>query len=397
VRVERDGADLRVIGAGGAFPATTAAVDCREAGTAARFLAAAAAGGAGTYRFDAAPQLRRRPMGPLLEALRAQGVVIEPSAAQTLPFTLRTRGLAGGQLRLPGDVSSQFVSALLMAAPLGVAPLELRVAGLVSRPYVTMTLRMMAQFGITATEADAAVAPSKRRASTATVASNRFTIAPGRYVARDYAVEPDASTASYFFAAAAVAGRVQVLGLHRTEALQGDVAFLDVLEAMGCHIEDAPEGVRVSGPSQSLSSSRPSSSQSSANRRAALNGISVDMSDIPDTFMTLAAIAPLATSPVTISGLGNVRLKESDRLAAMETNLNRMGIRTESGHDWLRIQPGTPHSAVVDPHNDHRIAMAFSVLGLRVPGIVIANPQCVSKTCPPFFTLWSTLESATSG
>jgi 3-phosphoshikimate 1-carboxyvinyltransferase len=360
VAVERRDDGVRVTGAGGGFPAAGADVFCAEAGTAARFLLAAAAGGEGTYRFDAAPQLRRRPLRQLLDALRAQGALTDPADAAALPFTLTAHGLAGGALGLPGDTSSQFVSALLMAAPLGRAPLDLRVDGLVSRPYVTMTLRMMEQFG---------AAPRE-------VAGDRFLVAPGQYTGREYHVEPDASTASYFFAAAAVAGRVQVLGLHREHALQGDVAFLDVLEAMGCLVEDEPEGVRVTGP-------------------AAPAGLTVDMTDIPDTFMTLAAIAPLATSPVTITGIGNVRLKESDRIAAMEENLGRTGVKTESGPDWLRIHPATPHGAVIDPHDDHRIAMAFSVLGLRVPGLAIANPTCVAKTCPTFFDLWSALEQGT--
>ncbi len=361
VAVERRGDDLHVSGAGGGFPAARAEVFCSEAGTAARFLLAAAAAGDGVYRFDAAPQLRRRPLGLLLDALRTQGARTDPDGAEALPLTLLAGGLAGGPVRLPGETSSQFVSALLMAAPLGRAPLDLCVDGLVSRPYVAMSLRMMDAFG----------------AGPESVAGDRFVVAPGRYTGREYEVEPDASTASYFFAAAAAAGRVQVLGLHREHALQGDVAFLDVLECMGCAVDDAPEGVRVTGP-------------------ATLAGLTVDMADIPDTFMTLAAIAPLATSPITVTGIGNVRLKESDRIAAMEENLRRTGVKTESGADWLRVFPGTPRGASVDPRGDHRIAMAFSVLGLRVPGIVIEDPSCVAKTCPTFFDLWSALEQGTA-
>ncbi|HTX68293.1 MAG TPA: 3-phosphoshikimate 1-carboxyvinyltransferase, partial [Thermoleophilia bacterium] len=322
------------------------------------FLLAAAAAGRGTYRFDAAPQLRRRPLAVLLDALRAQGARTEPEDAGALPLALRAGGLAGGALRLPGDTSSQFISALLMAAPLGRTPLDLTVDGLVSRPYVTMTLRMMEQFG-----AGAEARPG-----------DRFVVARGVYAGREHAVEPDASTASYFCAAAAVAGgRVKVLGLHRRGALQGDVAFLDVLECMGCEVADEPDGAVVAGP-------------------AALAGLEVDMTDIPDTFMTLAAIAPLAMSPVTITGIGNVRLKESDRIAAMEENLGRTGVTTESGPDRLRVFPASPHGARIEPHGDHRIAMAFSVLGLRVPGITIGDPGCVAKTCPTFFDLWRGLE-----
>ena len=142
---------------------------------------------------------------------------------------------------------------------------------------------------------------------------------------------------------------------------------------MGCDVRDDPSGVTVQGP-------------------AALSGLTVDMADIPDTFMTLAAIAPFAASPVTVTGIGNVRLKESDRIAAMEEGLGRVGVRTESGPDHLRVIPGSTHDATIDPHDDHRVAMSFSVLGLRTPGVVIDDPDCVRKTCPAFFDLWSALE-----
>ncbi len=348
----------RIRGAGGRIPAEAADVYCAEAGTAARFLLAAAAAGRGDYSFDAAPQLRRRPLALLLDALRAQGVFTEPPGAEHLPLVLHAGGLAGGPLHLPGDTSSQFVSALLLAAPLGRAPLELTVDGLVSRPYADMTVSMMEQFG----------ARAERRGY------ELFQVSPGAYRAREYTVEPDASTASYFFAAAAVTGgRVKVLGLHRDLALQGDVRFLDVLEAMGCEVEEDAEGVAVCGPVAPL-------------------GLSVDMGDISDTMMTLAAVAPFAGSPVTITGIANVRLKESDRIAAMETNLRRLGVRAESGPDFLRILPGAPCGGRVDPHGDHRIAMAFAVLGLRVPEVVVEDPGCVAKTCPGFFELWTALE-----
>jgi 3-phosphoshikimate 1-carboxyvinyltransferase len=354
-------AGWRVQGGAGRIPARQAEVYCAEAGTAARFLLAVCAAGEGRYRLDGAPQLRRRPHALLLEALRAQGARTEPPDADRLPLTLEATGLAGGRLRLPGDTSSQFISALLMASPLGREPLELAVDGLVSRPYVDMTLTMMAQFGV----------PSERREHA------EFRVAPTTYRSRDYAVEPDASTASYFFAAAAVTGgHVKVLGMHRRDNLQGDVRFLDALEAMGCEVRDEPDGLIVAGP-------------------AALAGLTVDMGDISDTSMTLAAVAPFATSPVTITGIANVRLKESDRIAAVETNLRRLGVKTDSGPDFLRVYPGTPSGSHVDPHGDHRIAMSFAVLGLRVPGVVIDDPGCVSKTCPTFFELWTALEQGT--
>lgn len=359
--VETGAEAWRVHGGGGRIPAASAAVCCAEAGTAARFLLAAAATGHGEYRFDAAAQLRRRPLSPLLDALRNQGAATEPEAAASLPLTLHASGLAGGALRLPGETSSQFISALLMAAPLGRAALELTVDGLVSRPYVRMTTTMMERFGVAVeSRGDAA-----------------FRVRHGVYRAREFAVEPDASTASYFFAAAAATGgTVRVEGLRRHGCLQGDIRFLDILAAMGCDVRDDAEGVSVTGP-------------------AALAGITVDMSDISDTFMTLAAIAPLAASPVTVTGIANVRLKESDRIAAMEANLGKLGVRTESGPDRLRVFPSLPHGAHIDPRDDHRVAMSFAVLGLRVPDIVIDDPGCVAKTCPDFFTLWRVFEQGT--
>ncbi len=360
VDVDRQAAGrVRVLGAAGRLPAERATVACHDAGTAARFLLAACAASHGVYTVDGSPQLRRRPMGLLLRALEQLGTVVDPPSAERLPVIVTAHGLAGGDLELPGDLSSQFLSALLMAAPLGAAPLTVIVDDLVSRPYIDMTIAMMRAFGVTV----------------ARDGYGRFTTpAPAAYAGREFAVEPDASTASYFFAAAALTGgRVTVEGLHREGALQGDVRFADVLQAMGAVVRDTALGLQVEGT-------------------GLLNGLTVDMGDISDTFMTLAAIAPYALSPVTITGIGNVRLKESDRIAAMEENLERAGVRVESGPDSLRVIPGAPHGAEIDSHGDHRIAMSFAVLGLRTPGIVVSDPSCVAKTCPRFFDLWRLLE-----
>lgn len=378
---EEETGRLQVHGEAGRVPASEACVWCAEAGTAARFLLALCATGHGRYVLDASTQMRRRPMAPLLEALRAQGAAFEPPSAVSLPVTVVAGGLSGGTATLPGNVSSQFVSALLMAAPLARAPLTVTVDGLVSRPYVDMTLAMMAQFGVEAEREGYA----------------SFRLRPAPYRALEYVVEPDASTASYFFAAAAITGgRVTVPGLRRRGGLQGDVRFVDVLEAMGCRVTERDDGLTVEGPRDE--GPREAEAGTGAGTPAApapLAGLTVDMADISDTFMTLAAIAPYASSPVTITGIANVRLKESDRIAAMEDGLRRAGVRTESGPDHLRVLPGAPRGARIDPHGDHRIAMSFSVLGLRTPGIVVDDPSCVDKTCPSFFDLWRSLEATT--
>jgi 3-phosphoshikimate 1-carboxyvinyltransferase len=363
VRIETDeAAGVCVVhGEPTGFPAASADVWCGEAGTAARFLLAACAASHGHYRLDGADRLRERPLSDLLTALRELGAKTEPRDATRLPLTLVASGLRGGFLPVAGATSSQFVSALLLAAPLTRRALEIEVKRLVSRPYVEMTCALMERFGVRVLRQS----------------SSRFSVPKeARYAATELAIEPDASSASYFFAAAALlGGRVYVAGVDRAGSLQGDTRFLDVLEEMGCTVDAGHDGVAVQGP-------------------AALSGLTVDMSDISDTFMSLAAIAPFADAPVTITNIANVRVKESDRIAAVEDNLRRLGVRTESGTDFLRIEPATPHGATIDCHSDHRVAMAFSVLGLRVPGVVIDDPACVAKTFPDFFDRFAALEGA---
>jgi 3-phosphoshikimate 1-carboxyvinyltransferase len=243
-------------------------------------------------------------------------------------------------------------------APFAKTSVLLETENLVSEPYIDMTCSMMSEFGVLV-----------RRMHYA-----RFYIpTPQRYHPREYVVEPDLSTASYFFAAAAVTtGEVTIQAVNRETSKQGDKAFLNVLEKMGCTVIESANGLTVKGPVE-------------------LHGLNVDMRDFSDTFMTLAAIAPFATTPTTITNIAHVKLKESDRILAMRTNLEKLGIKVESGNDWIKIYPGVPAAGIIDSYNDHRIAMSFSVLGLRVPGILIDNPECVSKTCPEFFELWGQL------
>jgi 3-phosphoshikimate 1-carboxyvinyltransferase len=230
----------------------------------------------------------------------------------------------------------------------------------VSHTYVDMTCEIMADFGVLV-----------RR-----MRNGRFSVpAPQRYAARDYVVEPDLSTASYFFAAAAVTGgRVTIQPISRSSK-QGDVEFLSVLEKMGCQVEESVLGLSVHGPD-------------------VLKGVSVNMMHFSDTFMTLAALAPFANSPTTITNIGHTRLQESNRISAMREGLESLGVRVEEGPDWIRVHPGRPRAGVINSHHDHRIAMAFSIIGLKVQGIEIDGSECVSKTCPDFFSLWQNLSSS---
>ncbi|MFI8002808.1 3-phosphoshikimate 1-carboxyvinyltransferase [Streptomyces sp. NPDC086010] len=325
-------------------------VHCRDGATTARFLPTLAAAAArGTYRFDASAQMRRRPLAPLTRALRTLGVDLRHEGAEGHhPLTVEASGVKGGELTLDAGESSQYLTALLMLGPLTAEGLRIDVTELVSAPYIEITLAMMRGFGVEVVrEGDV------------------FTVPPGGYRATTYAVEPDASTASYFFAAAALTGReVTVPGLG-TGALQGDLRFTDVLRRMGAD-------VRTTAGRTTVTAVRP------------LSGLTVNMRDISDTMPTLAAIAPFATSPVRIEDVANTRVKECDRLEACAQNLRSMGVTVHTGPDWIEIHPGTPRPAEIVTHGDHRIVMSFAVTGLRTPGIRFDDPGCVRKTFPGF-------------
>jgi 3-phosphoshikimate 1-carboxyvinyltransferase len=348
VRVAGEGATLTVDGTGGGVPAGPADLDARLSGTTARFLAPLLATGPGPYRLDAAAPMRARPMGPLVDSLRTLGTeVVEDGEPASLPLSIGG-GARGGRVELPGHVSSQFLSGLLLAGPLFPEGVEVVVTTpLVSVPYVEMTRWVMRSFGgdVDGTH-----------------------VAPGCYVATRYEIEPDASAASYFFAAAAITGgRVTVAGLHR-EALQGDVRFVDVLERMGATVEWGPDSVTVTGPPP-----------------GGLQGVTVDLADLSDTAQTLAAVAVFAGSPTTVTGIGFIRRKETDRLADTVRELQRVGVEATEHEDGFTIHPGTPRPARIETYDDHRMAMSFALLGLVVPGIEILDPGCVAKTYPDYF------------
>lgn len=332
---------------------------CGESGTLARFILAACAGVSGAFYFDGEASLRKRPMASLLHILTSQGVTCIPNDSEKLPFTIISpNGLRGGKIFVDGSKTGQVVSAMLMIAPFARSPLTLHVEKLVSRSYVDLTCSVMAEFGV----------------HVETVSEAEFSVSqPQHYVARDYQVEPDLSTASYFFAAAAVTGgEVTTQAINRHEIRQGDIVFLSMLEKMGCEVREENAGLTVKGP-----------------RR--LQGLEVSMKDCPDLFMTLAAIAPFAKTPTIITDIGHARFKESDRLAAMRKGLEKLGVQVEEGEDWFKVYPSEPHGGTINSHKDHRIAMAFAVMSLRVPDIVIAGAECVAKSCPEFFQLWEAL------
>jgi 3-phosphoshikimate 1-carboxyvinyltransferase len=351
------GRTIEVEGCGGQIPFHGAELYIANSGTTVRFLTALVSLAHGTFRLHGTPRMHERPISDLLESLIGLGVNARSEAGTGCPpVVIRADGLHAARVAVRGDVSSQFLSALLMAAPYArpsatAAQLEINITGeLVSKPYVDMTMAVMEAFG-----------GRVRRSADAT----HFEIPPAVYQARRYEIEPDASAASYFWAAAAISGgRVRVEGLDRA-SLQGDVAFCDCLAQMGCEVQYSERGTSVIGK--------------------ALRGIEVDMNPISDTVQTLAAVALFAEGPTTIRGVAHIRHKETDRIAALACELRKFGARVDEHHDGLTIVPDKLRPAVIETYDDHRMAMSMALVGLRVPGVVIDDPDCTSKTYPNYF------------
>jgi 3-phosphoshikimate 1-carboxyvinyltransferase len=364
VVIEAAAADRLIVhGVAGRLRAGPAEVHSRLSGTTSRFLAAAVALGSGHYRLDAAPPMRMRPMGASFDALRQLGVTVtETGTPGCLPATVDVApdpsGDAPAIVRLAGDVTSQALSGVLMIGPCLPSGLRIELTTeLVSRPYVELTMAVMRSFGA-AVDADGPAA---------------FVVAAGGYRSPGaYAIEPDATAASYLFGAAAVAGgRIVVPGLG-TASAQGDVHFVDVLEQMGAVVERGPHelAVRVEGP---------------------LRGIDVDLEPMSDTAQTLAAVAVFASGPTRVRGIGFIRRKETDRIGAVVAELRRLGIDATEADDGFVIHPGAPKAGVVRTYDDHRMAMSFALLGLRSAGVQIADPGCVAKTFPTYFAVLESL------
>lgn len=320
-----------------------------NSGTTVRFLAALCCLVDGEVVLVGDEHMAKRPIADLVDGLRQLGVDVDcPTGCP--PLRIRGGGLPGGHVRMRGDRSSQYFSALMMAAPLANSDLTIEVAGeLVSRPYVEITRRMVADFGGRIDETESG-----------------FVVRAGALRARPYEIEPDASSASYPFAlAAASGGKITVPGLGQG-ALQGDYKFVDILERAGASVQRGANATTVTGTGR-------------------LRGVDVDMFHVSDTVMTLAAIAPTFDGATTIRNVANIRIKETDRLAATVRELERLGQRVESGDDWLRVTPGAITPALVSSYKDHRMAMSFAVLGLVRSGVTIEDPACVAKTYPTFW------------
>lgn len=352
VQSEQNGTVLKVAGCGGKIPAASADLFVANSGTTIRFLTAMVALGHGKYRLDGIARMRQRPIADLLQTMNDLGVeVVSELGTGAPPVMVHAKGLRGGTAKISGEISSQFLSGLLMAAPLAQQDVCLQVIGeLVSKPYVTMTLKVMQAFGAESNSRD----------------FQEFRI-PGRqlYKGCHYQIEPDASAASYFWGAAAVTGgKVTVKGL-QPDALQGDVAFVNCLKQMGCEVISSAEGITVVG--------KP------------LRGIDIDMNAISDTVQTLAVVALFADGPTTMRGVGHIRHKETDRIGDLARELRKLGAQVDEWEDGLRVHPAPLHGATLETYNDHRMAMSFSLAGLRVPDVVILNPGCTAKTYPGYF------------
>ncbi|MCC2686414.1 MAG: AroA2 [Paenibacillaceae bacterium] len=361
VPVTVEGETAYVDGCGGVWPNRSGELYVGAAGTVARFLPGALAIGTGDWTLRGSRRMNERPLAPLLDALEGLGARFDYGlSVGSLPLTLHAGGLQGGEVTLPGSTSSQFISGLLLAAPYAKAPVTVYIDGeVVQRDYVQMTIEMMASFGVTvegSADGQAIVVPQ------------------GRYEARSCSLEPDVSTCCYFWAAAALtSGSVRIEGMNARGTSQPDIEFLEVLERMGCAVVRGEDDVEVRG-TENLK-----------------GGFTISMKKWSDQTLTIAALAPFADGPITLKDAEHIRHHECDRISAICKELGKLGVPVEEHPDGLIVYPAEPSPALLDSHDDHRMAMALSLIGLRVEGIRITDPGCVSKTCPEYFEQLSAL------
>ena len=343
---------IRITGCEGKIPVDSASLFACNAGTVVRFMTAALTLGDGKYEIDGIERMRQRPIQQLIDALNQLGAdVSSKEGTGCPPVLINASGLKGGTVKIPGNISSQYISAILLTAPYANSDIRIVVIDdLASKNYVDMTLDVMSRFGVTV-ERDS---------------YKEFSVKSGQvYKGCEYMVEPDASGASYFLAAAAITGgKVRVDGLGE-DSLQGDARFVDILGKMGCRIKKSHDWLEVEG--------------------GELSGIDIDMNDTPDVVQTLAPVAVFAKGNTRIRNVKNLRYKETDRITAVVNELKKVGVEAREFEDGIEIIPSPPHSADISTYNDHRMAMSFALFGLRTKGIKIKNPECVEKTFPDYF------------
>ncbi len=349
---------FEVNGSGGRLRPSSREIFLGNSGTSMRLLAAIAALGQGEYILDGSPRMRQRPIAELLTALQQLNISAESLYGNGCPPIRICGGLVeGGPVQIDCGVSSQYLSALLLMGPLTRRGLEIEIIkGPVSRPYVDLTLAVMQRFGIE-------VEP---------YGYEKFKVPGGQcYQAGHYQVEPDCSQAGYFWAAAAITGgEIKVHGI-KADSVQGDLGFVRVLEKMGCRLRFEDDGITVIG--------------------GPLQALEIDMGDMPDLVPTLAAVAAFANGTTVMTNVAHLRAKESDRLAAVATELGKMGITANCGEDFIAVTGGQPQGAVIETYDDHRIAMSFSLVGLKVPGVQIEDEDCVGKSFPDYWSVFAGL------
>lgn len=354
VEIDEENHNVKLTGMGGKPPKKEASVYVGSAGTAARFLAAYLGLSMGCYHMTSSDQMKKRPMQELLEALETLGVQISfEEESYHFPFTLSGQGLTKNEVTVDIDKSSQFLSALLISSVLFEEDFRIHIAGSHGMAYVDMTIAMMAQFGVDVIREDEAT----------------FCI-PGesKYVAREYQIEPDVSAAAYFYAMSPVLGVSAKVKQVHFDCLQGDIAFLRVLEQMGCSLTEEEDGIKIFPP-----------------RNQKLSGGTFDFSAFSDQALTMAAISPFAAEPVTITGIGHIRYQECDRLQAICENLTRLGAKVEPAGDAVTIYPSVLHGAEIETYEDHRVAMSFAIPGLVTQGVSVIHPLCCKKTFEHYF------------
>ena len=351
---------ITVQGCGGRLPVKNAGINVGSAGTAARFITALLAFSGGVYHLDASEQMKKRPMKPLLDALTSLGVIISYDEKEGhFPFTLDSREVKGGRISLDTGISSQFLSAVIMTGFLLKNGLRVDITGgRESLPYVDMTVKVMESFGV----------------KVDTVHENglaSYILKEGNgYAAREYNIEPDVSTACYFYAMAEILGcKAQVERVH-LDSIQGDIEFVKLLTKIGAVLSEEKDGIMLQGA-----------------ENGDYDGLEANLNSFSDQSLTLAAVSTFAKSPIKITGVAHIRLQESDRLLAIKTELERLGIKTEMGEGEITIFPESMDSSEVEieTYEDHRVAMAFALIGLRREGVVIKNPNCSAKTFKDYF------------